>query len=245
MLSEKDVYFSSDNLDMYLKELAKEFRKLNGKYMPAEVILVGGASILAKYGFREKTYDVDAFVRASSAMKDAANRVGDKYELPNGWFNSDFKNTKSFSPKLEQFSTHYRTYSNIVEFRTVEREYLMAMKLMSGRPYKHDLSDVASICLEHRKRNDPISYDDVVRAVEELYENGANELSATAVDFLGRMYECQDLEGLIDEQRKSEEEAKQTLITFEKDYENILNEDNLEDILAHLKQKAGTEYDDD
>lgn len=38
MLPEKDdVYFSSDNLDMYLKELAKEFRKLNGKTVPAEV----------------------------------------------------------------------------------------------------------------------------------------------------------------------------------------------------------------
>lgn len=50
MLPEKDdVYFSSDNLDMYLKELAKEFRKLNGKTMPAEVTLVGGAAILAKY----------------------------------------------------------------------------------------------------------------------------------------------------------------------------------------------------
>ena len=56
---------------MYLKELGKEFRKLNGKKMPAEIVLIGGAAILANYGFRESTYDIDAVILASSAMKDA------------------------------------------------------------------------------------------------------------------------------------------------------------------------------
>ena len=31
-----------------LKELAKEFRKLNGTKMSAEIVLIGGAAILAK-----------------------------------------------------------------------------------------------------------------------------------------------------------------------------------------------------
>lgn len=35
--------FSKENLDTYLKELAKEFRKKNGTKIPAEIILVGGA----------------------------------------------------------------------------------------------------------------------------------------------------------------------------------------------------------
>jgi len=39
--------FTRENLDAYLKELAKEFRKLNGSAMPAEIILIGGAAILA------------------------------------------------------------------------------------------------------------------------------------------------------------------------------------------------------
>ena len=134
-----DIFFSSENLDTYLKELAKEFRKINGKTVPAEVILVGGAAILANYGFRDKTYDVDAIIHATSAMKEAANRVADKFSLPNGWLNSDFKNTKSYSHKLELYSKHYKTFSNIVEFRIISGEYLMAMKLMSGRTYKHDL----------------------------------------------------------------------------------------------------------
>lgn len=41
-----DKPFTRENLDSYLMELAKEFRKKNGSRMPAEIILMGGASIL-------------------------------------------------------------------------------------------------------------------------------------------------------------------------------------------------------
>jgi hypothetical protein len=58
MLSDKP--FRKEDLDLYLKELAKEFRKQNGKAIPAEITLIGGASILINYGFREMTYDMDA-----------------------------------------------------------------------------------------------------------------------------------------------------------------------------------------
>ena len=50
-----DTSFSRENLDLYLKELAREYRRVNGIHVPAEIILVGGASILANYGFREQT----------------------------------------------------------------------------------------------------------------------------------------------------------------------------------------------
>ena len=76
--------FNRDNLDSYLRELAKEFRKINGKKMPAEIILVGGASVLINYGFRDMTNDMDAIIQASSSMKEAINRVADRMNLPNG-----------------------------------------------------------------------------------------------------------------------------------------------------------------
>lgn len=38
---------------------------------PAEIVLVGDAAILVNYGFREMTYDIDAVITASSAMKGA------------------------------------------------------------------------------------------------------------------------------------------------------------------------------
>ena len=52
-MSFEDKIFDKNNLDFYLRELAREFRKLNGKTMRAEMILIGGASVLLNYGFRD------------------------------------------------------------------------------------------------------------------------------------------------------------------------------------------------
>lgn len=46
MSFDNEAIFTKENLDGYLKELAKAFRKRNGTSMPAEIILVGGAAIL-------------------------------------------------------------------------------------------------------------------------------------------------------------------------------------------------------
>ena len=137
-----DFIFTKENLDNCLRELGKEFRKLNGTAMKAEITLIGGAAILANYGFRDSTYDVDAIIQASSAMKDAVNRVGDKMGLPNGWLNADFTRTSSYSPKLTTFSTYYKTFSHVLTVRTISGAYLVAMKLMAGRQYKNDISDI-------------------------------------------------------------------------------------------------------
>lgn len=145
MSSDRPIEFTKENIDTYLKEVAKEYRKQLGKNMPAEMILIGGASVLINYGFRDMTTDIDAIIQAASAMKDVINRVGDRYNLPNGWLNQDFKNTDSYSPKLLQFSEYYKVYANVLTVRTIAAEYLVAMKLRSGRQYKSDLSDVLGI----------------------------------------------------------------------------------------------------
>ena len=116
--------------------------------MKAVITLIGGAAILANYGFRDNTYDVDAIIQASSAMKDAINRVGDKFGLPNGWLNADFTGTSSYSPKLTTFSTYYMTFSNVLTVRTISGSYLVAMKLMASRQYKNDISDIVGILQE-------------------------------------------------------------------------------------------------
>ena len=96
-----DKPFTRENLDSYLMELAKEFRKKNGSRMPAEIILMGGASILINYGFREMTYDMDAIIKSSGAMRDAINTVGDRLGLPIGWLNTDFVHTNSYTPRFK------------------------------------------------------------------------------------------------------------------------------------------------
>ena len=184
-MSLEETGFTPDNLNIYLKELAKEYRKLSKDKIHAEIILVGGAAVMANYGFRDVTFDIDAIFRASAAMKEAIQKVGNKYNLPYEWFNSDFKNTNSYTERLREYSKYYRTFSNIVEFRTISEEYLIAMKLMSARPYKHDLSDVAGIVAEHEKNGNPLTMEKILKAVEELYDT-TDFLSEDAKNFLNK-----------------------------------------------------------
>ena len=227
-------YFSSDNLDEYLKELSEEFKKLNGKSIPAEVTLVGGAAILANYGFRDKTYDVDAVIRASSSMKQAANNVADKFNLDNNWLNSEFMHTASYSPKLEQYSQYYRTYSNIVEFRTVSAEYLVAMKLMSGRKYKNDFSDVAEIMWEHQKNNDPLSRERIDKAIENLYGD-KEKIPEHSTTFLDYICSSTDLEKDAQVCREMEKINFQFLSQFNDEYKNVVNDKNANQVLISIK----------
>lgn len=231
-----DKGFTKDNLDGCLKRLAKEFRKLNGTAVPAEIVLIGGAAVLINYGFRDTTYDIDAIIQASSSMKDAINRVGDELGLPNGWLNSDFTHTKSYSPKLVEFSQYYRTFSNVLRIRTVSGEYLIAMKLMSGRKYKNDISDIVGIMREEAESGNAITFERIDRAVCDLY-GGWEKISEGSKSLIQELLASDNLESLYQRYRESEMDAKSTLIEFEKDYPKVLTEDNLDDILQRLKQK--------
>ena len=111
MSSEINV-FNKDNLNQYLNELSKAYKKLGGRNMPAEIILIGGAAIIENYVFRDMTTDIDAVIRAASVMDDAIRQVGDKFRLPVGWLNSDFTRTHSYTPKLFEYAVYYRTYAN-------------------------------------------------------------------------------------------------------------------------------------
>lgn len=164
-----DVRFTTENIDQYMKALAKAYKKLGGRNTPAEIILIGGAAVLADYGFREATYDIDANIKASSVMEDAIRAVGDEFNLPNGWLNEDFRKTVSYSPKLVQFSHHYKDFYGVVSVRTVTGEYLVAMKMMSARQYKNDLSDIVGIIGEHQRKGTPLTFERIDRAVRDLY----------------------------------------------------------------------------
>lgn len=236
MSSENKKVFTKDNLDTYLKELAKEFRKINGKTIPAEIILIGGAAILINYGFRDMTTDVDAIIHATSSMKDAINRVGDKYELPNGWLNTDFMRTGSYSPKLDEVSVHYKTFSNVLDIRTIESEYLIAMKLRSGRKYKNDLSDIIGILAEHEKKAQPITLDAINTAVKNLYGTW-DEFPADSKKFIEDAIQNGNFDQIYTSTNAEEKRAKEILIEFEQDYPGVTNESNINDILKKLKER--------
>ena len=239
-MSSNEIAFNKEKLDFYLRELAKVFRKLNGKAMPAEIILIGGASVLVNYGFRDTTYDMDAVIISSSAMKQAINQVGDKFNLPNGWLNTDFMKTTSYSPRLVEHSVYYKTFSNLLEVRTVTAEYMVAMKLMAGRKYKHDLSDVIGILKAHRDKGTPLTFEQIRKAVTDLYGDWS-ALPQASVAFIERTMDKENYGEAFEETKKSEAENKATLQSFEADYPGALSEENLDEILRRAAEKMSAD----
>lgn len=235
-----DIVFTKENLDACLSKLAKEFRKLNGTKTPAEIVLIGGAAVLANYGFRDMTYDIDAIIRASSSMKDAINKVGDEMGLPNGWLNSDFTRTKSYSPKLLQYSKYYKRFGYVLEVRTISGEYLIAMKLMSGRQYKNDISDVIGILREQKEHRKPLTFEMIKTAVSDLYGSW-NNLPQDSRELITEVMRDEQYEELYEQYRSNEKIAKESLIDFEKRYPGVTNTDNVNDIIRNLKKRKEQE----
>lgn len=235
-----DFKFSKENLDICLSRLAKEFRRLNGKKVPAEIVLIGGAAVLANYGFRDMTYDIDAIIQASSSMKDAINKVGDEMGLPNGWLNSDFTRTTSYSPKLIQYSEFYKRFGYVLDVRTVSGEYLVAMKLMSGRQYKNDISDAIGILQEEQERGKPISLEKIKTAVCNLY--GSWEmLPKSSQEFITEIMKDGQFKKQYDEYRSAEKSAGELLLGFEQKYPGVTNINNVNDIIHSLKKRKDCE----
>lgn len=228
--------FNKNNLDNILKELAKEYKKLGGKNMPAEIILVGGAAVIENYGFRDMTTDIDAVIFASSAMKDAVNRLGDRLGLINGWLNEDFKKTESYSENLREVSVFYKSFSGVLNVRTVAAEYLVAMKLKAGRKYKNDLSDVVGILLEHKRKGKEITEEQIDSAITKLYGSW-NTVPKDSVAFIKDLLRSGDYEAVYNEIREGEKKAKEILIQFEEEYPKAINTENVDNLLKMLKEK--------
>ena len=237
MSSETQFEFTKENIDVYLKEVAKEYRKQAGKKMPAELVLIGGASVLINYGFRNMTTDIDAVIQAASAMKEAINHVGERFGLPNGGLNADFTRTPSYSEKLLQFSEYYKTYSNIVTIRTVAAEYLIAMKLRSGRQYKSDLSDVLGVLAEHEKRGTPITMEQIRRAVTEFYGSW-EALPEPSGAFIRNVMDDGHFEDLYAQTVSGEREVSALLVQFEQDYPGVVRMTNVNEIADTLQKKT-------
>lgn len=229
--------FSRDILNECFYELSKEIKKEFGRNAKVELIVVGGAAILLNHDFREATVDVDAIISSQTSIKDAVNRVGDKYGLPNGWINSDFKKTNSYSPKLVQVSKYYKTFNQSLTIRTIDSEYLIAMKLASLRKYKYDKSDIIGI-IQSNKNNVPMSFERIDKAVRELYGTW-DKLPSEAKDIVNKALNQADDKDLYSVTLKEEALNKKLLTRFEQDYDNVLKEDNIDFILNSLQQKEG------
>ena len=200
--------------------------------MEAEIIIVGGASVVLNYGFRQGTIDVDVYIKSSSAMKDAIRIIRDRYDLSNDWMNDDFKYTSSFTPDIALYAKKYKTFSNIVHVYTISGSYLIAMKMMSSRPYANDKSDIIGIISEHHIRGEDISLDDIKNAAEKLYGSYEN-IPIAFREYVEDIFTHPDISSLYSTQLE-EERINREMLSSLKDT-SILNQDNVNEILMSMR----------
>lgn len=236
MSPESLTMITKDRLDFYFEALAKTFRRLNGRKASAELVVVGSAAVLANYHFRDMTMDVDTLIRATSSLTDAIHQVADKYNLPGDWVNDEFIKSDSYSPKSEEVSVFYKTFSYVLTVRTVSAEYLVAMKLQSGRKYKKDLSDIVGILMEQKEKKSPLTLEQIKKAAIFLYENW-EAIPEDSRSLIESLTQKENYEEIYQETRKEEINVRQKIIDFEKKYPLVLNKDNLEKIIFDAQSK--------
>ena len=110
------------------------------------------------------------------------------------------------------------------------------MKLMSGRQYKNDISDIVGILREQKERGSPFTLQQIETAVCNLY-GGWDHLPQTAFPLIKEIMESGRLEELYRLYREEEKNSKERLIEFEKDYPGVAKEDNIGEILKNLKAR--------
>lgn len=165
------VVLNKETLEQCLKDLGNLLRKkIKQPNISCELIIVGGASVILNYGFRYSTSDMDCTDEHKILMNDVINKVAEKHNLPFSWINTSFMNSNSYSPKISQYSSHYKTYGNgALTIRTIKDEYLLAMKVVSGRKYKNDYSDIYGIIVACKKANNEITIEKIEKALIDLY----------------------------------------------------------------------------
>lgn len=138
---------NSAQIERYLGFLGE---KLADMQINATIILLGGAAMITQIGNRNSTQDIDAVIatndrRTYQAIQQAIAAVAKEKKLPQAWLNDDVTLVvdqvgKPRSPR------HWRTYSNLKVF-IPELEYILALKLFSGRPQDYqDIQALAQRC---------------------------------------------------------------------------------------------------
>ncbi|MCI1734825.1 MAG: DUF6036 family nucleotidyltransferase [Bacilli bacterium] len=232
----KKKIITKETLDLFLTDLAKAFRRLNGRQAKAELVLVGGTAVLTNYSFRESTSDMDAVINTTSSLEDAIKQVSEKYDIPGDWLNDDVKKTASFTYRLIEFSTYYKTYSGVIEVRALRGQYLIAMKLKSGREYKNDLSDILGILMEQKQQGKPLSFSDVDQAMIALYGSW-DDVPEFSLSFIKDCFASKNYAVDYEKTLSLEKDNRKKLQDFQRDYPDILLGVNASEVLKALREK--------
>lgn len=112
-------------------------QKLDEMQIKATIILLGGALMVTQIGNRKSTQDIDVVIATSDrntyqTIQQAIQLVAKEKKLSSSWMNDDVAIVvdQIGKPKAPK---HWKTFSNLAVY-IPEFEYILALKLFSGRP---------------------------------------------------------------------------------------------------------------
>jgi Nucleotidyltransferase of unknown function (DUF6036) len=124
----------SSQIERYLGFLGQKLVEMQTK---ATIILLGGALMVTQIGNRKSTQDIDVVIatndrRTYQAIQQAIQLVAKEKNLASSWLNDDVTIVidQIGKPKTPR---HWKTFSNLAVY-VPELEYMLAIKLFSGRP---------------------------------------------------------------------------------------------------------------
>jgi hypothetical protein len=137
----------ADQLRKLLREVGQE---LSQKGIRGELFIVGGAALALAYNTRRFTRDVDAVFEPKTEVYEAANRVGTRHGLPEGWINDAVKGL------LPGPDSQVREVFSIPGLRVSvpSPRYLLALKVFAARVDRDsdDIRVLADLCGAHTAR---------------------------------------------------------------------------------------------
>ncbi len=231
------IIITKENAYPILRAFAKEYKRQNGTDAKAEIVIVGGGSILLNYGFREATHDLDVIAQTKEPIRHTASKIAELYNLPDGWLNMDFMHTKSYSEKLREVSSYFCSFNRgNIEFRTVKDEYLIAMKMVSARRYRNDLSDVVGILIYLNRQRVSLTIKEIEEAIITLY----GDINCVKEEVYAKVQEymsCteQELMEIFEMLTADENYVLENLRDIDKKYPGIITENSLEEIVRKLR----------
>ena len=127
-------------------ELSEELERQG---LRGHVYIVGGAALIAGYGRKRSTHDVDGrIVYEKRGVMEAARRLAEKHDLPTNWLN---ENATLFMPHTDdsQATTVFNSPALVVTGASAR--HLLAMKIDAGRA--EDVEDIQWLLDELRIEN--------------------------------------------------------------------------------------------
>lgn len=117
------------NREKLINLLEEVSRELEKRELNATIFMVGGAAMSMAYNHDRVTRDVDALFVPAPKMREVIELVGERNDLEYDWLNDG---AKGFMPGNDPNAQTVYSSSSLTVY-VPSREYLLAMKVHSGR----------------------------------------------------------------------------------------------------------------